>query len=78
MPKPEPKVDWAAFEMRIAVAVQDGTIFIDTETTGPDFYSEYGSKRFGVPPENITPAMRRMVKNDVFCRLYGGSGVFTP
>ena len=40
-----------------------------------DFYTKYASEQFGVPEENVTPAMRRMTKEKAFCFVYGGSGV---
>ena len=38
-----------------------------------DVYIVYASERFGVPLENVTPAMRNVAKSELFARLYGGS-----
>jgi len=42
------------------------------EPTG-GIYTKFASQVFGVPEDNITPAMRKAAKKRLICRLYGGS-----
>ncbi len=37
-----------------------------------DIYTELASGKFGVPEENITPAMRKAAKEYFFSFMYGG------
>jgi hypothetical protein len=44
---------------------------IVNEPTG--VFTEFASKRFGVPVDNVTPAMRKAAKDHFICSMYGGS-----
>ncbi len=57
-------------EMKLATFLSSRG-YVDDNFEG-DPYAEEASKRFGVPVENITLAMRQAAKNDIYSAVYGG------
>jgi len=66
-------IDLTNMEMRVALAVVDGKVCIDTETTGlgEDIHVEHARKLFNV--EEVTPELRKKAKDAFFCWHYGGN-----
>jgi DNA polymerase I-like protein with 3'-5' exonuclease and polymerase domains len=70
------QMDFSQIEAQCAVHRADENFDannFDANNFDLDPYVAKASEMLGVPPANITPAMRKAVKERLYCRLYGGS-----
>jgi len=63
--------DYSQVEMRIMAHLSGDAGLIEAYRTGEDLHRFVGSQVFGVPPEEVTPAMRSKVKAMSFGLAYG-------
>lgn len=64
-------IDYSQIELRIAAVLSGDAKLIEIFKAGEDVHSAVASRVFGVPPEEITPDMRRKAKVINFGILYG-------
>jgi uracil-DNA glycosylase family 4 len=63
--------DYSQMEIRILAQAANDSVLMAAIASGRDIHKEVGSKILGIPPEKITPHIRRLVKTINFGILYG-------
>jgi DNA polymerase-1 len=63
--------DYSQIEMRIMAHVSEDAGLIEALCSGADFHATTASRVFGVPPGQVTPAMRAKIKAMNFGLAYG-------
>jgi DNA polymerase-1 len=63
--------DYSQVELRVMASVSQDEVLIDAFKHGQDIHARTASEIFGVPLENVTPAMRRKAKTVNFGIIYG-------
>ncbi|MBI5199651.1 MAG: DNA polymerase I [Nitrospirae bacterium] len=65
--------DYSQIELRILAHLAQDEILIDAFKRGEDIHTRTATEIFGLPPESITPDMRRQAKTVNFGIIYGMS-----
>ncbi|MEK6692852.1 MAG: DNA polymerase I [Nitrospirota bacterium] len=65
--------DYSQIELRILAHLAQDEILIDAFRKGEDIHTRTATEIFGLPPESITPDMRRQAKTVNFGIIYGMS-----
>ncbi len=63
--------DYSQIELRVLAHIADDQTMIDAFNSGEDIHTSTASQVFHVPPEEVTPAMRRSSKAVNFGIVYG-------
>jgi DNA polymerase-1 len=63
--------DYSQIELRIVAALSQDNAMLDAFQKGVDIHRETASRVFGVPPDDVTPEMRRKAKMVNFGVTYG-------
>jgi DNA polymerase-1 len=63
--------DYSQIELRVLAHIADDTIMQEAFRSGEDVHRVTASQVFGVPPEQVTPEMRRSAKAVNFGIVYG-------
>jgi len=63
--------DYSQIEMRIMAHLSEDEGLIAAFHSGEDLHTTVGSRVFGVPPEEVTPEMRRRIKAMSYGLVYG-------
>ena len=63
--------DYSQIELRVLAHIADDTRMQEAFRSGEDFHAVTASQVFGVPPESVTPLMRRHAKAVNFGIVYG-------
>lgn len=66
------KTDYAAIEVRVAAALAGDDDMIRAFNDGQDIHRVVAAAGFGVPPEEVTPEVRKIAKAMSFTLLFGG------
>jgi DNA polymerase-1 len=65
--------DYSQIELRVLAHLSQDETFLDAFAQGHDFHATIAAKVYGVPPGDVTPAMRSQVKQFSYGIAYGMS-----